>query len=158
MRYPVVPVLILCAFASVAFGADNRREADLDRLQGNWELISTLTDNVPTDFDHPGDTTLKIAGQGYKLSDEAAITTAPSGRLKLDATQRPRQIDAHSSSGPNEGKVSLGIYELSGDRLRIMLAPPGKPRPTSFSAEQEEGCTLQIWQRLNREPIPKPAV
>ena len=68
------------------------------------------------------------------------------GTFRLDATRRPRTIDATP-----EGRAPLlGIYDFDGDRLRNCFAPAGKPRPVDFSAREGSGHTLTVWERQKK--------
>ena len=158
MRSVSLAAWLVAGVSVVALAVEPAAKNELDPLQGTWVLLSTVTDGIPADFDHPGETSLVITGDRYQLSDEAAITTAPAGTVKLDGGHRPRHIDAISTDGPHQGQASLGIYEVVGNRFRVMLAPPGQPRPKSFSSELEAGCTLQVWERIERDAIPRPAI
>jgi uncharacterized protein (TIGR03067 family) len=66
---------------------------------------------------------------------------------KLDTSRKPRTIDTEQIVGEHRGKILQGIYELNGDTLRVCLAPPGKERPTEFSARAGSGNSLAVYRR-----------
>jgi hypothetical protein len=45
---------------------------------------------------------------------------------KLDPSKSPKTLDAKVTDGPNKGAVILGIYEISGDTLKVCFDPEGK--------------------------------
>jgi uncharacterized protein (TIGR03067 family) len=57
-------------------------------------------------------------------------------KFKLMGDKKPKQIDLTPSEGPEAGKTAPGIYELSGDTLKLCFADKeGMARPTEFSAK-----------------------
>jgi uncharacterized protein (TIGR03067 family) len=65
----------------------------------------------------------------------------------LDASHAPAHIDYVNRSGKNKGKAQAGIYELSGDALRICVAAPGRTRPGEFSSAKGDGRSYTVWRR-----------
>jgi uncharacterized protein (TIGR03067 family) len=55
------------------------------------------------------------------------------GQFRLEPTDEPKAIDLTSTSNPNKGEKSFGIYRVEGDALTICL---GKERPTEFSGKE----------------------
>ena len=53
------------------------------------------------------------------------------------------------TDGPNKGAVILGIYEISGDTLKVYFDPEGKKRPTEFKAESG-AQTLVVHKRVKK--------
>jgi uncharacterized protein (TIGR03067 family) len=61
----------------------------------------------------------------------------------LDPSKEPKQIDL-----TYKGQVTLGIYELGTDRLRICLALEGaKKRPTQFESKPRSNLTNMVLRR-----------
>jgi uncharacterized protein (TIGR03067 family) len=81
------------------------------------------------------------------------------GSVMFDPTQNPKAIELTLDSGPNKGKVSLGVYELEGDSYRGCLAAPGKARPTRLSPEPGSGQQGFAFRRVKDEESnnPRPA-
>jgi uncharacterized protein (TIGR03067 family) len=78
------------------------------------------------------------------------------GLCVLDPSQHPKAItlNCHTAyMGPAPEKTPRGIYELSGDRLRIAWREGG-PRPKEFQSEPGSGVTLI---ELEREEAEAPA-
>src|SRR5262245_54734967 len=88
---------------------------DKEAIQGEWigaQITVTFAGDkfVPWDRNHP-------------QQEEAAVFT-------LYPAKSPKQIDFKYVK---DGKTLLGIYELSGDDLKLCLAESGKERPSSFA-------------------------
>ncbi len=71
------------------------------------------------------------------------------GQEPIDGTKAPKTIDITDSSGANQGKTCLGIYELKGEAFRVVFAPPGAPRPTKFATAPGSGQWMHVWKRAN---------
>lgn len=113
------------------------------RLQGTWtpvELVfdgktfgaewlvhgkRTMTDNHTT-----------VVFGGQKMVD---------ARIRIDESASPIAIDYFHVSGKHQGVVTFGILEWEGEDLRVVMAAPGDPRPTSFEAPAKG--TLSCWRR-----------
>jgi uncharacterized protein (TIGR03067 family) len=68
--------------------------------------------------------------------------------LRVNSATRPKQIDAVELQGPYTGAVTLGIYELDGDSLRICQAWRGRTeRPEDFDIEEGSRLVLVVWKR-----------
>jgi uncharacterized protein (TIGR03067 family) len=75
---------------------------------------------------------------------------------KIDSTKSPKEGDFTYLFGSNKDNVSLAIYELDGDTLRLCIAEPGESRPSFRShpdhagAASAETCIECGTDRANR--------
>ena len=53
------------------------------------------------------------------------------------------------AEGLNKGAVTLGIYEIDGDTLKVCFDPEGKKRPTEFKTASGSQ-TLVVHKRLKK--------
>jgi hypothetical protein len=61
---------------------------------------------------------------------------------------RPGRLDMTTLVEGNAAPLhTTGIYSLSGDTLRYSVAAPGRPRPSSFTTEHEDGRTVVVLRR-----------
>ncbi|MDB4873799.1 MAG: hypothetical protein JWM41_245 [Gemmatimonadetes bacterium] len=67
-------------------------------------------------------------------------------RMRIDDSARPVAVDYVHLSGRDTGKLSRGILEWVGDEVRFLIAPPGRARPSDFSAPGTEQ-TFSQWKR-----------
>jgi hypothetical protein len=51
------------------------------------------------------------------------------------------------TKGGLRGQTMLGIYEINGDRMRVILAAAGRERPRDFLPKAGSGHTLQELKR-----------
>ena len=133
--------------AGVSLAADNPADPtankDLEALQGTWSLVSAMQDGKALPDDKVKQTIILFKGDSFRFPELAEYATSRDGTIKLDATKKPKHMDATST----EGQIMQGIYELEGDRYKVCFAPAGKARPGDFSSKPGSGCILQVWQR-----------
>ena len=135
-------VILCCAAAALLAFA-----ADFETVQGNWKLVAGIRDGKPL---VGADLGTKLTIQGDRFSFAEGSQTASSGTFKLDEAARPKTIDIAYDAGANQGKTSLGIYEVrAGNRHRLCLAPPGAARPTKFESKPGSGYTFEEWEKIN---------
>lgn len=139
-------LLLVLVLATGAEGAKEDAAAeDLKRMQGDWVVVSMEADGMKIPDEDAMAYFRSVKGDRYTMSRYRKV--AGKGTIKLDATKKPRAIDALPAGASGEAKSLLGIYEFEGNKLKLCFARPGMPRPTEFSAKEDSGHTLTIWQR-----------
>lgn len=109
------------------------RAQDAKQLQGSSRVTSAVSDGQRT----TGDAVLTINGDRYVM---AANGSQESSTFTL-GTAGPRTIRVFHHENPLAGQgfyggTLTGIYELSGDRLRICFDGTGREYPKTFDASQ----------------------
>ncbi len=131
----------MMALAMTAAQAD-----DSEALRGTWKLSAWHTDGKQLSDDHLVGGKLVLDGDRYTVTLAGQGTS--SGTQKLDAAKEPKTIDITGDGDPKPGETCLGIYVLDGDVFRVAFAPPGKPRPTTFTTKPESGEWVHVWNRV----------
>lgn len=131
----------------IAANTSQADQNDLQKLQGTWKLISAAQDGRPLPNDKAKQTTIVFKGDSFLFPGLAENATSTDGTIKVDATKKPKEMDATST----EGEVMLGIYELSGDDYKVCFAPAGKARPSQFGSKPGSGYILQVWARTKSQ-------
>ncbi len=151
LRVATKAQFLIIASISVSLAADNPQDPaskkDLNGLQGTWKLVSAMKDGEALPEDKVKNTSIVIKGDTFVFPESAEYATSKEGTIKLDATKKPKQMDATS----NREKVMLGIYKLDGDRYKVCFAPTGKPRPSEFASKPGSGNLLQVWKRKKEQ-------
>jgi uncharacterized protein (TIGR03067 family) len=145
--------------AIVVAGTDEppRRDAppeavrqELARLQGTWQLISAESNGVKAPEERVKQTRVTITGNTHTVRFGDQVL-AHDVRFEIDPTKTPKEVTDTINDGPNKGKQILGIYRLEGDMLTSCVAPPGKERPTEFTAGPGSGYTLRVFRWVRAE-------
>jgi len=140
------PILLAVAgFLLAAVGAaQDAAKADLDKLQGRWVVVALTESGKEAPKDSVKGDEFVVKGSQYTMKTGKDTYR---GGLKLDAGKTPKQIDATfiDDQGKEQGKA-LGIYELSGDRLKICWKHKGE-RPTTFASPPDSGVRLMELKR-----------
>ncbi|MEW6038974.1 MAG: hypothetical protein AB1648_12075 [Pseudomonadota bacterium] len=127
----------------------------LNELVGSWKVIGCqlntrwLPDSIFREFRYrftPEDSFLLDWSELTYPQFLGGFPKSKSGRVIINVSVSPHQIDFIPDEGPFSGNALLGIFELDHDILKANFAFPGNPRPTEFTAA--DGQVYEIWQRV----------
>jgi uncharacterized protein (TIGR03067 family) len=140
------PLMVLTV--ALLLGADKPADAtkkDRDKMQGNWVAASQVVDGQKVGDDEAQIIFRTVKDDTYTVF----VYDKPIGKgtFTLDATKKPRTIDARPESAAKDAPPLLGIYEIDGDTFRACFAKPGKERPKDFACKAGSGHTLTVWKR-----------
>ena len=111
---------------------------EMKPLQGTWVMTQVNGDATP------GDTALVISGSKY--SETVDGTVDETGIFKIDASKTPMTVDLIIQEGDAAGKTQLGIFDVKGDTMRLLLNRAGdRVRPTSL--EKADGELFIVAQK-----------
>ena len=118
---------------ALATVAQDKAKSDKDKLQGTWIAMNGQRHGV--DFDEA-----QLKNWVLVFDDERFIRDGGErveGTFKIDPDKKPKEIDLVFS-----GHTFLGIYELKGDTLKLVLKL--KERPTEFNSND---ATLLVCEK-----------
>jgi uncharacterized protein (TIGR03067 family) len=140
------PQLLLFVAAGLFLGADaTDAKKDLDKMQGDWVLVSSERDGKPAPEDQVKAMKRTVKDDTYTVTLDGKPLVK--GTFKVDPSKKPATIDALRSEGEDKDKPMLGIYEFDGDTYKVCFAPPGKDRPTEFASKPGSGHVFSVWKR-----------
>src|SRR5262249_51646493 len=127
------------------FANDDATKKDLDKLQGDWAAVSMVQDGAKAADDEAQSLFRTIKDNKYTVY----LFNKPIGKgtFHIDATKKPKTIDAFPANALDKSKPMRGIYQLEGDRLKLCFAAAGKERPKEFESKEGSGHTLTVWER-----------
>ena len=150
-------LLVAClVLAGIAVRAAEKEAGakDLERLQGEWTMISGLADGtaVPEEM-------LRSSSRVCKSNETAVVVGGQlimRAKFKIDPSKNPKTIDYEVLEGPAKGGTLLGIYEFEGETVKFCFGAPGQERPPKFGSQLGERRTFSVWQR-KKDAATKPA-
>jgi uncharacterized protein (TIGR03067 family) len=125
---------------------------DLGLLQGYWKPLRVEFEGKPQmTADQMQNVTVVIENAEYHLY--FVDRTGPEPRplrlalvnVSLDPTTTPKTIVMEFAAGPLKGQKRHGIYEVTGNQLKLCYGPQEKPKPTAFVAPPNSGYFLEVW-------------
>jgi uncharacterized protein (TIGR03067 family) len=137
--------LAISFLGATGLPAEDANRKDLERLQGDWQAVSMTIDGMPLPDDDAQALFRTIKGKQYTVFHFSKQLGR--GTFTIDASARPRRIDARPDGPAGKAGPMLGIYEIEDGRFRICFAAAGKDRPTNFAAKKGSGHTLSVWER-----------
>lgn len=122
-------------------------DGDLKKMQGEWTQVRHVWAGPPKKvFEEKA--SMGITGDELVLTQGRRISTM---RIVLDSKSSPKQFDMHVKRPSGDSVLFKGIYELSDNRLRILLAYNEKGmRPTDFSLSPNSGHVLWEYERIKK--------
>jgi uncharacterized protein (TIGR03067 family) len=91
---------------------------------------------------------LVIDGKNLTFQLASNADRKSTATFKVDTAKTPHTIDMCPQDGLEKGKVSLGIYEVKSDELRLCHAAPGLDRPTEFSSGEHR--SVMVFKRVKK--------
>jgi uncharacterized protein (TIGR03067 family) len=111
---------------------------------GTWEVVRVVVDGKEQPAPKEK-ATVTLKEDKYTVRQGGKVVREGTG--KIDPTTRPKSLDITPATGEYKGKTALAIYGVKGDKQRVCVAPPGKPRPEAFESKEGSG---HIWQTYKR--------
>ena len=148
-------VALLCTLVLTASGGTGARagdkpdvEKELKKFQGTWTFESAETGGKEVPAAEFKGMTVTFAGDKFtvKKGDEVILA----GTQKPDPSKSPKALDVAVAEGLNKGAVMLGIYEISGDTLKVCFDPEGKKRPTEFKSASGAQTFVAVHKRVKK--------
>ncbi len=140
----VIGGVTLIVLQALAMSPEQKKEIEL--LQGTWVVVAQEADGQsrPESQFKPFNDWMLFEGTTLRRRQ-----TAPDGkdvgeevRYTVDPTKSPKTIDLTQF-----GRTAFGVYELSGDTLKLCVSNNAAPRPTGFTTSRGDRCRLDVLQR-----------
>jgi len=126
--------------------------ADQKKIQGMWRYTKIVEDGVemPLKGEDPD---LGFDGdQTFWVIDGQRTNRAT---FRLDERSAPKSIDLTQLDGKEKGQTMRGIYQLSGDTLKLCLKS-AESRPTEFKSTKEQIVFELKRKRATSVPASRP--
>ena len=134
--------LVVGALVWGGAAAPARDKEDAKSLDGTWQVVSQRTDGKEDVIPKDGGETVVVSGGKYTVKQ--GDREVGKGTFTLDPTKTPMAIDNAMADGDAKGKTALGIYQVTGDEVKVSWSRPGDPdRPAGFDAKSYRVTTLK---------------
>ena len=153
MRSTLFAAAVLVALLSGSMRAEESAADAMKQIEGTWLVKRGEANGQEVTDENVKSVKLSIFGGFYTLS---AADHTESGSISVDPAQTPRAMDLVTSTGPDAGQLTLAIYEVQGETMKICASLNSGPRPTKFEAPVDSGIVLIIFQREKQSPAEKP--
>ncbi len=141
----ITVILFSMALTAVGDSGADATVKDLEKMQGDWAVVSVIRDGVKEDNAQSLFRTVK----GHQYTVFLFDKPVGNGTFQIDATKKPKAIDSFPAN--LAGKALLGIYQIEGNTIKTCYSPAGKDRPTEFSSKKGSGHTLMAWEREKKK-------
>jgi len=133
IRY-TLGLLAIAALVGVAAAAE-KADADLEKIQGSWKLMSLEIQGKTIPAPEGGGTF--IFGKDNKLVIKEKDKADKEGTFKIDASKDPKELDLIGATA-KEKETMRTIYQLDGDTLKLAFSAEGPKggRPTAFDSKK----------------------
>lgn len=135
-------LVLTLAAGFLAAPAPQDQTKDQQAIQGTWVVESAERNGKP-------ETDIKGEKLIFMKDGKAVMTTKgkeEKATYKIDPSKKPKTIEF---TPEREEKPALGIYELTGDSLKVCVMRPGGERPTDFSSKAP-GRVLIVLKRQKK--------
>jgi len=120
---------------------------ELAKMQGTWKVVSVIINGQELKEEEIKDDRLVIKDDHFTLKGGKQTLE---GKFTLDPSKTPKHLDAEATSGDMKGAKSVGIYQLTGDTLKVCYSVPPNPRPTEFSSEPKSSRALVVYKKVDK--------
>ena len=131
--------------AALLVTAEDAAKADLDRLQGTWQMVEMEAEGEAVPAEEIKTRTAVYEGNRLKLCQ--GDTVRRRGIITLNPGRKPKAMNTWDQDGPYEDQTVPGIYELDGDTLKVCFARPGQERPKAFTTKEGTGVLVCVYKR-----------
>jgi uncharacterized protein (TIGR03067 family) len=116
-------------------------------IQGAWSCLLCENDGKVIPDETRGKLRLTLTDTIYQTMAGDQLIFA--GQYHLNERAQPPEIDITATSGPLAGQSALGIYDRTGDELKLAYVMPGKPRPREFRSVVGSGVANTTWRLID---------
>jgi uncharacterized protein (TIGR03067 family) len=124
-----------------------RHVEQLRQFEGSWEFLDLEVDGEAVPAAALTNSCILMDGDRFRTESPGANYE---GIFTIDVEQEPHHIDIEFVEGPEAGNWSYGIYELTGDHLKICLGLTGANRPEGFVTTLGSSYALENLRRSSK--------
>ena len=139
-------ICLLSVLAGLTVSAAEDAAKDKQSIQGTWQVVSAIQEGKEAAERNGWFFEITADKLTMKMAREMAEGLTLDYRLDPSAT--PKAIDTTHELDPGKPIVQKGIYELSGDTLKLHFEAAGKKPPATFDSKPGGTSSLFILKRV----------
>ena len=145
---PLLALSLVCV-SSARAADDAAAKADVQRLQGEWTMVSGSADGqvIPEHMLEQSKRLCKDDVTTVTIGEQLILKA----KFTLDPSKDPKHIDYEVIDGPTKGKKHQGIYAFDGETVKFCFGAPDAERPADFTSNAGQRRTLSVWKRVKKE-------
>jgi uncharacterized protein (TIGR03067 family) len=151
-RWSTVFAPLALLLLSGAIQAEDAKK-DLEQLQGTWEIVEVVSDGQAAPADKVKGGQVVFKDDEMTLKESSDDKDPRKFRIQLDPSKKPKALDSTALNRDYKGSVTLAIYELDGDTLKL-CAPNNheakKDRPKAFKSEGGSELVLLTLKQVKK--------
>ena len=120
---------------------DDAVKTELKKWEGGWKVTLAERDGEKLPADKVKLLRVIVVGDKVTIKDSRGDDTAT---IRLDPAKKPATMDLLPA---DDDKPALGIYEWTGDSLKLCWGKAGGPRPKEFATKPDVETVLFILER-----------
>lgn len=137
-----VLMIVSCALAGCGAVSSGSAEEDKARWQGRWKMVSTIWEGAP----QSGNLEWVVDGDHYATVLDGRADNVPNV-ITLNAARKQVDIFHHDTPPGTYGGKLKGIYEVSGNTLRVCYDLTGQHYPKSFDVPRGSRQVVYEFRR-----------
>jgi uncharacterized protein (TIGR03067 family) len=143
MKFPRLAVLTLAMLIGPGRALAEEAKKDLEKLQGDWDLVSAETKSKDITNVAKKNFSMKIKGNKFVLETGGNLLEFI---FRLNSAKSPKEVDFKTAAGG----TALGIFAFDGDKLKLSWLPNGKGRPKGFTTDAKTNQYTFVVKRKKR--------
>jgi uncharacterized protein (TIGR03067 family) len=134
--------LLVCLLAGCRTLSTGNSADDTKKIQGTWKLVGSTYDGGP----QMADMEWIVDGDHYTIRVDGQQHRDPYF-FKLDASRRQIDVFHHETPPGTYGGKLKGIYEITGDSLKVCFDLTAQQYPKSFDASRASRRLIYEFRR-----------
>jgi uncharacterized protein (TIGR03067 family) len=146
MKTRLLTVAVVGLFLTAAAPKEDDAKKELEKWQGTWTLVGAEEQGQKVTDDQlkqmPVTLTIKDDKFTIKIGDQTM-----EGSFTIDPAKKPKTYDAKGTDADGKTHESKGIYQITGDTLKVCFAAADKERPKEFKTEAGSETHMHTYKR-----------